>query len=59
MVIKFPVREARPESSRDVLQGRLEVLEDEGVGFGRVADALMQFSVNEIDKQGVGEEDSQ
>ena len=34
VVIKLPVRKARPESGRDVFQGRLQVLEDEGVGLG-------------------------
>ena len=33
------------------------MLEDKGVGLGRVADTLVQFGVNEIDKHGVGEED--
>ena len=56
-VIELPVGKARPEGSGDVLQGRLQVLEDEGVGLGRCADALVQFGVNEIDEQGVGEED--
>ena len=31
VIIEFPVREVRPEGSRDVLQGRLQMLEDEGV----------------------------
>ena len=57
VVIELPVRETRPEGSGDVLQGHLQVLEDEGVGFGQVADALVQLGVNEIDEQGVGEED--
>ena len=58
MVIELPVREVRPEGSGDVLQGRLQVMEDEGVRLGRVTDVLMQFCVNEVDKEGVGEEDS-
>ena len=32
-VVIFPVREMRPEGSGDILQGRLQMLEDEGVGF--------------------------
>ena len=30
-IVEFPVREVRPESSGNVFQGRLQVLEDEGV----------------------------
>ena len=59
VVTELPVREVRPESSRDVFQGRLQVLEDKGVGLGQVADALVQFGVNEVDKSGVREEDGQ
>ena len=32
-------------------------MEDKGVGLRRVADALVQLGVNEIDEQGVWEED--
>ena len=32
-------------------------MEDKGIGLGQVADVLMQLGVNEIDEQGVGEED--
>ena len=31
MIIKLPIRKVRPEGSGDVLQGRLQMLEDEGV----------------------------
>ena len=34
MVVELPVREARSECSGDVLQGHLQVLEDERVRFG-------------------------
>ena len=34
MVIKLPVRETRPEGSRNVFQRRLQVLQDEGVRCG-------------------------
>ena len=33
------------------------MLEDKGVGLGRVTDVLVQLGVNKIDKHGVGEED--
>ena len=41
VVIKLPVQEVRPEGSRDVFQGSLQVLEDKRVGLGRVANALV------------------
>ena len=34
MVIEFPVGEAGLEGCGDILQGRLQVLEDEGIGLG-------------------------
>ena len=57
VVIELPVRETREEGSGDVLQGHLQVLEDEGVGLGQVTDVLVQLGVNEVDKEGVREED--
>ena len=41
MVIEFPIQEVGLEGSRNVLQGCLQVLENEGIGFGRVANALV------------------
>ena len=58
VVIKLPIREVGAEGGGEVLQGRLQVLEDEGVGFGQVTDAHMQLGVNKVDEEGVGEEDS-
>ena len=34
------------------------MLEDKGVGFQQVADALVQLDVNEVDKEEVRKEDS-
>ena len=50
MIVEFPVRKSGAEGSRNILQGRLQVLEDEGVGLGGVTNVLMQLSVNEVDK---------
>ena len=33
------------------------MLEDKGVRFGQVGDLLMQLGVNEVNKEGVREED--
>ena len=41
MVVKFPVREVGLKSSGDIFQGRLQVLEDKGVGLGGVADLFV------------------
>ena len=55
VIIIFPVRKWRPEGGGNVLQGHLQVLEDKRVRFQQVADVFVEFGVNEIDKQGVGE----
>ena len=58
MVIILTVQETRIERGGYILQGCLQVLEDEGVRFQQVDNMLVELGVNQIDKEGVGEEDS-
>ena len=58
MVTIFLVQEARPECGENVFQRHLQVLEDERVRLRYVSDTLVEFDVNQVDKEGVREKDS-
>ena len=44
--------------NRNIFKGGLEVLKDKEVQLGHVSNMLMDFGVNQVDEQGVREQDS-